>query len=51
MPKMQLDDFEMFYEIDDYTDPWTEPDTVFLHHGGLGNHKLWYSWVPGLARK
>ena len=51
MPKMQLDDFEMFYVIDDYTDPWTEPDTVFLHHGGLGNHKLWYSWVPGLARR
>ena len=51
MPKLQLDDMEMVYTIDDFTDPWTEPDILFLHHGMGGNHKMWYGWVPTLARK
>lgn len=51
MPKLQLDDMEMFYTIDDFTDPWKRPDTLLLHHGMGGNHKMWYAWVPALARK
>jgi len=26
-------DLKMHYEVDDYTDPWTQPETVLLLHG------------------
>ena len=49
--KVRLDDgAELFYGIDDFTDPWTQPETVVLHHGMAKNHKLWYAWVPILAQ-
>lgn len=49
--KVRLDDgAELFYRVDDFTDPWTEPETVVLHHGMAKNHKLWYAWVPIIAR-
>lgn len=49
--KARLNDgAELFYTIDDFTDPWTQPETVVLHHGMAKNHKLWYAWVPILAR-
>ena len=48
---VRLDDgAELFYTIDDFTDPWTQPETVVLHHGMAKNHKLWYAWVPILAQ-
>ena len=50
--KIQLNDgIELFYTIDDFTDPWTTPETVVLHHGMAKNHSLWYGWIPILARK
>ena len=49
--QVRLDDgAELFYTIDDFTDPWTQPETVVLHHGMAKNHKLWYAWVPILAQ-
>ena len=49
--KARLEDgIELFYTVDDFTDPWTNPETVVLHHGMAKNHKLWYAWVPILAR-
>ncbi|MFQ6029739.1 MAG: alpha/beta fold hydrolase, partial [Dehalococcoidia bacterium] len=49
--KVRLDDgIELFYRVDDFTDPWTEPETVVLHHGMAKSHKLWYAWVPIIAR-
>lgn len=52
MPKAKLDDtLEMHYEVDDYTDPWRTPETVVLHHGNAKSSKLWYAWVPLLARQ
>lgn len=48
---VRLDDGgELFYTIDDFTEPWTEPETVVLHHGMAKNHKFWYAWVPVLAQ-
>jgi pimeloyl-ACP methyl ester carboxylesterase len=44
------DGAELFVTIDDFTDPWTRPETVVLHHGMAKNHRLWYAWVPVLAR-
>ena len=48
---VRLDDgAELFYKIDDFTDPWTKPETVLLHHGMAKNHKMWFGWMPVLAR-
>ena len=44
------DGAELFYTIDDFTDPWTQQETVVLHHGMAKNHKLWYAWIPILAQ-
>ncbi len=49
--KAKLNDgIELFYKVDDFTDPWTTPETVVLHHGMAKNHRLWFGWVPILAR-
>ena len=49
--KLRLNDgCELFYTIDDFTDPWTQPETVVMHHGMAKNHKLWFGWVPIIAR-
>ena len=49
--KIKLDDsLELFYTIDDFTDPWTKPDTVIMHHGMAKSHKMWFGWVPIIAR-
>ena len=44
------DDLDMYYEIDDFTDPWKKPETVVLHHGNCKSSRYWYAWVPLLAR-
>jgi 3-oxoadipate enol-lactonase len=52
MPVAKLDaTLEMYYEDDDFTDPWRSPETVLLHHGNAKNSALWYAWVPLLARQ
>jgi 3-oxoadipate enol-lactonase len=43
-------DLQMYYEDDDFTDPWAPAETVILHHGNAKNARLWYAWVPLLAR-
>ena len=40
----------MHYEVDDFTDPWREPETVLLLHGNAESGDAWYGWVPHLAR-
>lgn len=47
-------DLEMYYDDDNYTDPWREPgsvETIVLHHGNAKNGRLWYAWPPLLARQ
>jgi 3-oxoadipate enol-lactonase len=44
-------DFELHYEIDDFTDPWRRPQTVLLLHGNAESGLAWYGWVPILARR
>ena len=52
MPVARIDDtLDMYYEIDDYTDPWKTPETIVLQHGNTRSSVFWYSWVPLLARK
>jgi 3-oxoadipate enol-lactonase len=51
MPIAQLPgDLQMHYDDDDFTDPWSKAETVILHHGNAKNARLWYAWVPLLAR-
>ena len=52
MPFAHIDDtLEMYYEIDDYTDPWKTPEVMVLQHGNGRSGKFWYAWVPLLARQ
>jgi len=44
------DGFEIAYCVDDFTDPWTKPETVLLLHGNAESSAAWYGWVPHLAR-
>ncbi|MBI3303388.1 MAG: alpha/beta fold hydrolase, partial [Deltaproteobacteria bacterium] len=52
MPKARIDDtLTLHYELDDYTDPWTTPETILLIHGVADTSKAWFAWVPQLARR
>ena len=44
------DGFRIAYRVDDFTDPWTAPQTVLLLHAAMGSMQRWYRWVPRLAR-
>lgn len=51
MPKARTEPgVEIHYEIDDFTDPWTQPEAVLMMHGNLECSASWYAWVPVLAR-
>ena len=52
MPQARIDDtLTMHYECDDYTDPWTQPETILLIHGVADTSKAWFAWVPRLSRQ
>jgi 3-oxoadipate enol-lactonase len=44
-------DLHMHYEVDDFTDPWREKETILLLHGNAESSAAWYGWVPYLARR
>ena len=45
------DGMKISYYVDDFTDPWTKPDTVLLLHAAMGNAQRWFKWVPRLVRQ
>jgi 3-oxoadipate enol-lactonase len=52
MPTFQpTPDLRMHYEVDDFTDPWSKPETVLLLHGNAEGGAAWYGWVPHFARQ
>lgn len=52
MPKARIDGtLDLHYELDDFTDPWTTPETILLVHGVADTSKAWFAWVPQLARR
>jgi 3-oxoadipate enol-lactonase len=52
MPKFQVSpELEMHYRVDDFTDPWTRPETILMLHGNAESGAAWYGWVPTLARR
>ena len=44
-------DLEMHYRVDDFTDPWREPETILMLHGNGESGAVWFGWVPHLARE
>lgn len=52
MPTLHIaPDLDLYYRVDDFTDPWTAPQTVLLLHGNAESSLAWYAWVPVLARR
>ncbi len=52
MPQARIDaSLTLYYELDDYTAPWTSPETILLIHGVADTSKAWFAWVPRLARQ
>ncbi len=37
---------ELFYEVDDFTDPWADAPFLFLQHGYGRSSKFCFQWVP-----
>lgn len=40
----------LYYELDDYTDPWRNAPCIVLQHGFARSSVFWFQWVPYLAR-
>jgi pimeloyl-ACP methyl ester carboxylesterase len=51
LPKIIANNYEMYYEVDDFTAPWKEAETLWIQHGFGRNLRFWYHWVPLLAGK
>jgi 3-oxoadipate enol-lactonase len=52
MPTLSIPpDLDLFYQVDDFTDPWRAPQTVLMLHGNAESSASWYAWVPTLARQ
>jgi len=41
---------DLYYEFDDYTDPWRNAPCIVLQHGFGRSSGFWYRWPPYLAR-
>ena len=51
MPTVQrTTDLALNYELDDYTDPWSDAPFLLLQHGNGRSAKFWYRWIPYLSR-
>ena len=52
MPTLHIPpSFDLYYLVDDYTDPWGQPETILLLHGNAESSAAWYAWVPQLAHR
>ena len=45
------DGLSIAYRIDDFTDPWTQPQTLFLLHSAMSSSRRMYAMVPHCARR
>ena len=51
MPFLSVsNDIQIYYQIDDFTNPWDERPTLLLQHGNGRSGAFWYQWIPLLAR-
>ena len=49
MPTVKANNYEMYYEVDDFTDPWKSSETIWIQHGFGRSSQFWRHWVPPLA--
>lgn len=49
MPHVTANNYSMHYQVDDFTDPWTTTDPVWIQHGFGRNLNFWSHWIPRLA--
>jgi pimeloyl-ACP methyl ester carboxylesterase len=49
MPKITANNCAMYYELDDFTAPWRQSETIWIQHGFGRNLRFWSHWVPLLA--
>jgi pimeloyl-ACP methyl ester carboxylesterase len=49
MPRITANNYQMYYELDDFTPPWKQSDSVWIQHGFGRNLRFWDHWVPLLA--
>jgi 3-oxoadipate enol-lactonase len=45
------DGAKLHYTIDDYTDPWSTPETALFVHGLAESGEAWRAWVPHFVRR
>lgn len=50
MPEVEVNGISIHYELDDFTDPWEDSDTIWIQHGYGRSGRFWYHWVPPLVR-
>ena len=51
MPKLQVaKDIDIFYQEDDFTNPWQNRPILLLQHGNGRSSAFWYKWIPYLSR-
>ena len=49
MPKIKGNNYEMNYQVDDFTDPWKRAETIWIQHGFGRSLRFWNRWIPPLA--
>ena len=50
MPTLQLPDCDLHYQVDDFTDPWTQAGNRADAPRQRREQPAWYAWMPHLAR-
>ena len=43
------DGLSIAWQIDSFTAPWSQPDTVLLLHAAMGSSQRWFRWMPRLT--
>ncbi len=49
MPNVKVNGLAIYYELDDFTDPWKASDTIWIQHGFGRSGRFWCHWVPALS--
>jgi pimeloyl-ACP methyl ester carboxylesterase len=50
-PPVDLDSIGIHCELDDFTDPWSSPQTVLIQHGFGRSSRFWRHWAWALSRE
>lgn len=51
MPTLKSPGLDMHYQVDTFTAPWVEPETILLLHGCAESGVVWYDWMAHLGKR